>query len=150
MLVKIGLLPVFSCGTSWPWPLSVTFTLSLHTRCVCLPASYLLSEWGCKCGCHCCCVKPSSSSFSTVGSVALSQRLHALLPSSNSYLQLQKDHQDFLSCDSSLLKLLASVGEGWLFTMAQPPQLTVICNVYCHFVFSSVVCHTTFATCFQW
>ena len=59
--------------------------------------------------------------------------------------------QDFSSLNSfTCFSCFIGIGEGWVVTCNSCNKLTlaVICNVYCHFMCSSVVCHTCFATCF--
>ena len=59
--------------------------------------------------------------------------------------------QDFSSLNSfTCFSCFIGIGEGWVVTCNSCNKLTlaVICNFYLNFVFSSIVCHTFFATCF--
>ena len=101
----------------------------------------------------CCCVLDIFESNSTVGSVfgccddfVTFFKFEFIFTSFKGFTI-----QDFLSCDCcTCFSCFISVGESWVVTCNSRNKLSlaVICNFYLNFVFSSIVCHTSFTTCF--
>ena len=101
----------------------------------------------------CCCVRDIFESHSTVCCVCRCSDYFVTFFKFKLIFTCFKSFtfQDFSSRDSSTCcSRFISVGEGWVVTCNSRLKLalTVICNFYLNFVFSSIVCHTFFATCF--